>query len=400
LNKVVDVVIIGAGVIGCSIAYNLAKKGVKVAVVEKKIGLSFGASGTNHGGCPLQLFEPPVLELARESIKLYKDLSDQIGYDVEYENVGSLVCSVNEKQYPDIEKHFRKKKEEGINVHLIEGKELREMEPTLGKDVVVGVEEWESCTVNPFKVNYGFAYAAKKLGTEFFFSTEVKKMEIKKGEIVSIVTESEKIKPRFVVNAAGAWSCKVGEMAGITVPIIPRKGQIIVTEPVPLNKRWRQISDADYLTTAFNLEAVKKSKDPRIKLGVAGVFVQENTGNWTIGSSREFAGYDNKVTITTVRHIAKRAIKFIPKLKEINCIRIFAGLRPFCYIDGLPIISKVENPGNFILATGHAGEGITLAPITGKLVSELITEGKTSLPIEPFSFSRFKNIKNINKTPV
>jgi len=393
VNKTADVTVVGGGVIGCSIAYYLAKKGVKVVVIEKKEGVSFGASGANQGGCPLQLFEPPVFELARESLKLYKNLSEEIGYDIEYENVGSLVCSVDERQYPDIEKHFQSKRRKGINVRLIEGYQLRELEPTLGKDVIVGVEEWDSGIVNPFKVNYGFAYAARKLGIGFLFSTEVKKIETNKNKITSVVTDKGKIITNFVVNAAGTWASEIGKMLGIIIPIRPRRGQIIVTEPVPLNKRWRYILDADYLTTAFNLEAAEKSKDPRIKLGVAGSYIQENTGNWTIGSSRDFAGYNNKVTMKTIRYLAKRVIKFMPKLKDANCIRTFAGLRPFCYIDGLPILSKVNNLRNFVIATGHAGEGITLAPITGKLISELIIENKTSISIDPFSFSRFKKYK-------
>ncbi len=392
MNKIAEAVVIGGGVIGCSIAYYLAKKGAKVIVIEKKEGLCFGASGANQGGSFVSLFKSPVLELVQESLKLYKDLSEEIGYDIEYQNTGSLLCSIKEEQYPDMEKHAQNLRRSGVNARLIEGNEMRELEPGLAADVIVGIEERESSLLNPFKLNYGLAHAARKLGAEFFLSTEVKKIEINKGAITSVVTDRGKIKTNFVVNAAGAWSPEIGEMLGLTIPVKPRRGQVIVTEPVPLNKRWRYICDADYLTTAFDAEAVKKSKDPRIKLGVAGGYAQENTGNWTIGTSRDFAGYNNQITMPTVKYLAKRAIKFMPKLKDVNCIRMFAGLRPFCYVDGLPILSEVDNPAGFVIATGHAGEGITLAPITGKLISELITENRTSIPIDAFSFSRFKNM--------
>ena len=148
--------------------------------------------------------------------------------------------------------------------------------------------------------------------------------------------------------------------------------------------------DAGYLTTAFDIEAAKKTKDPRIKLGVAGSYVQENTGNWTLGSSRDFTGYNNEVTRQTIRYLVKRVIKFMPNLKDVNFVRIFAGLRPFCYVDGLPILGKVDHPSGFVIATGHAGEGVATAPITGKLISELLTEDRTSMPIDAFAFSRFK----------
>jgi len=392
LNRIADVVVVGGGIIGCSVAYYLAKKGVKVIVIEKKKGLSFGASGANQGGCALQLFHPPVLELARPSLEIYRNLSQEIGYDVDYENTGSLVCSVDEEQYPDMQKHVEKKRRQGINVQLIEGDRLRELEPTLGGDVVAGVEEREGGIMNPFKVNYGFAYAARKLGTEFFLSREVKKIERDKDRITSVVTDREKIGTNSVVNAAGAWASQIGKMVGISIPVRPRRGQIIVTERLPLNKRWRYILDADYLTTAFDLAAVEKSEDPRIRLGVAGSYVQENTGNWTIGSSRDFADYTTRVTMQTIRYLAKRATRFMPKLKSVNSIRLFAGLRPFCYVDGLPILSRLNSPRNFVIATGHAGEGVTLAPITGKLISELITEKTTSISIDAFAFSRFKGL--------
>ncbi len=392
MNRIADVVVVGGGIIGCSVAYYLAKKGVKVIVIEKKKGLSFGASGANQGGCALQLFHPPILELARPSLEIYRNLSQEIGYDVDYENTGSLVCSVDEEQYPDMQKHVEKKRRQGINVQLIEGDRLRELEPTLGGDVVAGVEEQEGGIMNPFKVNYGFAYAARKLGTEFFLSREVKKIERDKNRITSVVTDREKIGTNFVVNAAGAWASQIGKMVGISIPVRPRRGQIIVTERLPLNKRWRYILDADYLTTAFDLAAVEKSEDPRIRLGVAGSYVQENTGNWTIGSSRDFADYTTRVTMQTIRYLAKRAARFMPKLKSVNSIRLFAGLRPFCYVDGLPILSRLNSPRNFVIATGHAGEGVTLAPITGKLISELITEKTTSISIDAFAFSRFKGL--------
>ncbi len=386
-----DVVVVGGGIIGCSVAYYLAKKGVKVIVIEREKGLSFGASGANQGACGLQLFHPSVLELARPSLELYENLSQEIEYDVDYENTGSLVCSVDEEQYPDMQKHVEKKRRQGIDVQLIEGNRLRELEPTLGRDVVVGAEEREGGIMNPFKVNHGFAYAARKLGTEFLLSREVKKIERDKDRITSVVTDREKIGTNFVVNAAGAWASQIGKMVGISIPVGPRRGQIIVTERLPLNKRWRYILDADYLTTAFDLAAVEKSKDPRIRLGVAGSYVQENTGNWTIGRSRDFADYATRVTMQTIRYLAKRAARFMPKLKSVNCIRIFAGVRPFCYVDGLPILSRLNSPPNFVIATGHAGKGVALAPITGKLISELITENKTSISIDAFAFSRFKS---------
>lgn len=389
MDKTAEVAVIGGGLIGSSVAYYLAKKGIKVIVIEKKEGLCFGASGANQGGCPFQLFTSPLLELVDESLKLYKGLSEEIGYDLEYHNSGSLICSVDEEQYPTMERHYQVFRKKGLDVRLLKREEIQGLEPGLGKDVVVGVEEHYSGIVNPFKVTYGFARAARKMGTEFVLSTEVKNIETNKGRVTSVVTDRGKIGANFVINAAGAWSPYIGEMLGLTIPVRPQRGQVIVTESVPLNKRWRYILDADYLTTAFDAEKAAKSKDPRMKLGVAGSYIQANSGNWTLASSRDFAGYNNKVTVPTLSYMAERAIKFMPRFADVKFIRAFAGFRPFCYTDGLPILSKVDNPSGFVIATGHAGEGVTLAPITGKIVSELITETRTSIPIAAFAFSRF-----------
>ena len=394
MHKTADVVVIGGGLIGSSVAYYLAKKGVKVTVIERNEGLCSGASGANQGGCPLQIFTSPILELVNESLELYKGLPEELNYDLEFQNSGSLVCSVDEGQYPTIEKHYQLLRKKGLTARLIEGEEIRKLEPGLGKDVVVGVEEQYSGIVNPFKVTYGFARAARGLGGEFILSTEVKNIETNKGKITSVVTDRGKIGTNFVVNAAGAWSPGIGKMLGLTIPIRPQRGHIMITEAVPFNKKWRYILDADYITTAFHAEKAAKSNDQRMKLGVAGCYVQADSGNWTVASSRDFVGYNNQVAVQTLSYIADRAIKFMPEFANVNLIRTFAGLRPFCYADGLPILGKVDNPSGFIIVTGHAGEGISLAPITGKLMAELITENKTSMPIDDFSFSRFRTQKN------
>lgn len=392
MNRIADVVVIGGGVIGCSVAYYLAKKGAKVTVIEKKGGLCLGASGSNQGGCILT-FEPPFRELARESVKLHENLSSEIGYDTEYRKMPDLLCSVDEQRYPDMEKQVQDLRRNGVNARLLEGDEIRELEPTLGKDIVSGIEVPDQAEINPFKLTYGLARAAGKLGTEFLLSTEVKKIETDKGKIASVVTDRGEIKTNFVVNAAGAWSPEIGKMVGITIPIRPQRGQIAVTEPAPYG-RWRIIEDTDYPPAAFNKEeAVEISKEPRVKFRVAGTLLQESSGNWLIGSSYDFAGYNNAVTMQIIRCLVRRAIEFMPKLKGVNCIRAWAGLRPLCYVDGLPILSKVDNPSGFIIATGHGADGVALAPITGKLISELIIEKRTSIPIKAFAFSRFRSIK-------
>ena len=273
---------------------------------------------------------------------------------------------------------------------MLDGDEIQKLEPALSKSIVGGSEDEESYLLNPFKVTYGYARAAKKLGAEILLSTETQKIEVEKGKVTALVTDKGKIGTEFVVDSAGPWSGEIGKMVGLNIPIQAMQGQVIITEPVAINRRWRYIMDADYLSPHTGHQ---ETTDLRAKLGVIGGYIQENTGNWIVGSSHE-PTYDKAVTVQTLVLMARRAIELMPMLKHVNCIRTFAGLRPRCYVDDLPILGKVASLSGFIIATGHLGAGVTLAPITGKLISELIIEGKTSLPIDAFAFSRFENTES------
>jgi sarcosine oxidase subunit beta len=277
----------------------------------------------------------------------------------------------------------------GVKVDMFTGKELREIDPDIARDVPGGSYCSDGLFLNPMKLVYGFAEAARRLGAQINTFTEVEKICVQNSKVKSVITSRGEIETRFVVIAAGAWSPLLARMLKLRIPIIPRRGQIMLTEAYRIG-RIRYVSDADYLVTGYDLDAVKRSEDPRIRLGVSAVLTQPKNGNWLLGTSRDFPGYDKRNTLETLTHIAKRAIRFLPKLRHANIIRTMAGLRPFCE-DGHPIIDSVDEVNGLVLATGHHGEGIALAPITGKLVAELVTKGRTSLPIEDYSYHRFKD---------
>lgn len=128
-NKITDVVVIGAGVIGCSTAYYLAKRGIRVIVIEKKGAFCSGASGANQGGCPIAIVESPLFDYVKESIGLFKSLASDIGYDIDYQNTKHLMCCIDEKQRPVIEKHAKNMLLKGIKPRIIEGDEIRELGP-------------------------------------------------------------------------------------------------------------------------------------------------------------------------------------------------------------------------------------------------------------------------------
>jgi sarcosine oxidase subunit beta len=390
LNKTADVAIIGGGAIGCAVSYYLAKEGAEVILLERTGGLLYGASGACHGGCPIPLPGSTLFDYEIESIRLLKNLPQEIDCDIEYEKVGQLTCVIDEAHYPYAEKQVQDFKNIGVDARLLKGDTIRSLEPAIGPKIIGGVEEWESGIFNPLKTVHGLARAAVRLGAKIHFFADVKSIAIENGKVTSVITSNTNINTRWIVNAAGTGAPRIGDMVGITVPVVPLRGQIVVTEPVPLSYRWRRIKDAVYLTGSLGVRAAAESTDPIVKLGIVErLLMQERSGNWLIGTSRDFAGYDNRVTLSTIRHLTGRAMDILPGLRHLNCVRVFAGLRPWCSIDERPILGGVDSPSGFVLATGHGSGGVVLAPISGKLISEVITKGKTSMPIDLFAFSRF-----------
>lgn len=384
-----DVVVIGGGAIGASASYYLSKEGLRVTLLERR-ELASEASGANMGGFPSQVMSDEVMQLAGQSARMYQTLGAELGYDFEFDPTGSYILMDKADQWRRLEENAERLwHRHGVKVELLNERELREADADLAPDIPGASYCPDDFTVNPTKVVLSFAQAAERLGAEIRTFTEVEKICVENGSVKSVITSRGEIRTGFIVIAAGAWSPNVGRMLRLRIPVRPRRGQLIVTEACS-RARIRYMLDIDYLVTGYDLEAVKTAEDPRVKLGVATVLTQPPSGNWLVGSSRDFPGYDKRTTIETLRLIARRATRFLPKLKYTNIIRTFAGLRPFCEDDHF-IIDKVEEINGLVLATGHHGEGIALAPSTGKLVAELVTKSHTSCSIEQFSYYRFRD---------
>lgn len=382
-----EVTVIGGGIFGISTAYYLAKRGVDVALVEKN-ELASGATGNNNGMCGA--YSSP--EIAEHWHEIYNNLSEEIKFNIEYKESPDIIIYTPE--------NVKEMKKLGIwesySSKMVIGDELKDKEPLLADDIVGGIESM-GYFVNPFRLCYGYAQAAKRLGCEIHLHTAVEGIKISNNRVKEVITSRGSIKTDFVVNAAGAWSSQIGEMAGINIPIIPQKGEILVTEqaPKPHPYHGRIANGFLYNTYPYNKEPeAVESKDPRIKLGISAyIHYYPFTNNYGMGGSHELVGYDSRVNPDTVSYIAKQCMRIVPSLKQINIIRMHAGVRPYCYIDEKPILGRVDSIEGFIIATGGGGQGLGIGPMSGKLISELIIENKTSLPIDAYSYSRFKNIK-------
>ena len=178
----------------------------------------------------------------------------------------------------------------------------------------------------------------------------------------------------------------IGDMVGVNIPVLPRKGVILITNATsPICHQ--KVQDYAYNDVKFGSSGYKL--DPDVEKYNIAFTIEPTRGNTVlVGSSRNFMGYSVKAELDVARAIAKRAIRFYPILKDMNCIRTYAGLRPFLE-DHLPLITDVEKVPGFYIATGHEGDGISMAPMTGQLMAELIAGEKPYLDITPFSYSRY-----------
>lgn len=376
-----DVLIIGAGVIGASVAFHLTRHGINPLLIEKHHPAA-GSSGACDGLVFLQSKKPGLhLRLALESRKRFDGLLDQLGSRIEFKNPGGMCLIESEAELAAMRLYVEEQRRSGLEVELIQGDEARRREPCLSEKVIAATYSALDSQVNPYALTFAFLRAAKSAGARILTDEAVTGIERAAGKTTGVITDNGRISAPVVVNAAGALAVDVGRMAGLEIPITPRRGQILVTAAVPPLIRHCLIS-AQYVAAKFKPELAERG-------GMGFSLEQADNGNILIGSTREFVGFDRRTTFTGIRTIASRIAPVIPALQRVPVIRTFGGLRPYTP-DGLPILGKVAGLEGFIMAAGHEGDGIALSAITGELIADLIAFGRAQFPLDAFRLERFQ----------
>ena len=275
----------------------------------------------------------------------------------------------------------------GINVSMLSGDDARKIEPGLSKDVCAVSYCLDDALVSPMDVTLGYALAAERLGAKVMTNTAVTDVLVENGKIKGVVTTKGIIYTEMVVNAAGVFSPQIGEMAGMDVPVKPRRGNIVVCEQVaPVVNHI--LLCCRYVALKYHPELAETSNDPSMKMGVNLFLEQTHTGNILFGSNREWSGLDKSTSYEILRAVCNYATHYLPFLKNLNIIRTYAGLRPYC--DGGPILGPVNGLEGMIMATGHEGGGIGYGPAMGDIMSDYIINEKITDEIAPFLYSRFQ----------
>ena len=372
--------VIGAGIVGTAVAARLAAAGLEVLVVERA-GPAAGASSSGEGNLLVSDKLPGAeLSLAKRSLQLWRRLGEQAGSSIELSEKGGLVVAWDEEGLAGLRSLAEAQQAQGATVELLSPEELAYAEPGLSPALVGGAFYPEDCQVQPMLAVAFQARSFRALGGQLLRGAEVLGAQRDaEGVITALFTSMGTISVgKWVVNAAGAWAGELARVLGGDVPVGPRKGHVLVTEPVAELVRYK-VYDAGYVGSIHEGAASR---------GYAAVVESTPAGTMLIGSSREFVGFAGQVDAEAVSGVARRAVALVPGLADVRLMRAYVGFRP-ATPDRLPVIGADAAVPNLVHATGHEGAGILLSQVTAELVESLLLERDPPLELAPFSAARF-----------
>jgi len=373
-----DVVVIGAGIVGASCAYFLTRGGLRVCIVERG-GVAGGTSGSGEGNILLSDKSPgPELELAKLGRRVWSDLARDLPHDVEFDEKGGVVVAETEADLRSLTASVAALRGAGVAAEPLDAAALREAEPYLARDLAGAALFPEDAQVQPMLASAALVHAARDGGATLLHHTRLLGIgRDAAGAIDGVTTDKGRIATRHVVAAAGPWSADVAALVGLDLPIRPRKGHIVVTEPLPQLVRHK-VFEASYADTVNSDDAA---------LQVAAVVEWTRGGTILLGSSRQLVGFEPTIETNVVRAIAARAVRYFPVLASAHALRAYAGFRAFAP-DHLPIVGAAPGVPGFYVNTGHEGSGIGLGPVTGKLLAQTILGQTPDLDITPCGRAR------------
>lgn len=379
-----DAIVIGAGVVGACCALALTNAGLKVLIIDRG-PVASGTTGAGEGNILVSDKEPSAeLTLAIRSRDLWFEIDTDIGGGFELEAKGGVVVSRSTKGISDLKRLSALQKVNGVEVIELDGAGLRKIEPHLSESVDYGVLYPGDAQCQPMLAAAQIIRAVKKRGGSFIQGENVVKINANAGSITGVTTDKNQYASPIIINATGTWAGEIAKLAGSYLPIMPRRGFILVTSPAP-KLVHHKVYDADYVANVASSDADLQS---------AAVVEGTASGTILIGASRERVGFKGDMDISILRQLARQAISLFPALADIQLLRAYRGFRPYAP-DHLPVIGPDKNIAGLWHAAGHEGAGIGLAPATGDLIAAQIT-GRTPF-MDPSAFSpvRFKGGEHV-----
>ncbi len=360
-----QVAVIGAGVIGCSIAYHLANRGASVTVIDSN-GIGTGTSSATLGLVWVQRKEPAeYMELNLFSSKLHVELVSTYDEDVELNQPGGLSTYIDEasdlKQLAITERLNAASPKH--KTQILSPAQAHQLEPDLSLNIVGALYSPHDGEINPIRLVFNLARNAKKMGAKFFTHCSVNQILCNDTGVVGLDTTVGIVRASAIVVAAGLDTSRLVKSLGINLPMVFERGQILITEPLR-----------------------------RVLVYPTGISRQTARGNILLGTTYEDNCVERLTTAEGAYTIALNSIHRYPVLKEAQIIRQFAGIRPLPK-DGLPYLGAVTRIPGLFVATSHSG--ITLAPAHGKAISDLIIDHATDVPIKAYSPERYCSVSEL-----
>jgi sarcosine oxidase subunit beta len=363
-----EIAIVGGGVMGLSIAYHLARRGLTDVVVIERGYLAEGASGRNGGGVRQQWSTEINIRLMQESVDLCRRFAVDLGVNVWFRQGGYLFLARNAREVARLEKNIAVQNRCGVPTKMLEPAAARDIVPELDLTGVVGAAYNASDGILfPWPFLWGYARQAAAYGVRIFTQTPVTALARAASGGYDIDTTRGRIHARRVINACGAWSPKLAAMIGVEVPTWPIRHEICSTEPLKpfLKPMVSELASGLYCSQSMRGEIV------------GGVTLPGHGSTYAMGSTLEF-----------LATYARRLSKLMPILRDIKILRQWAG--PYDQSpDGNPIVGAVPGHDDFFLACGFVGHGFMMAPIVGKLYGEWLTGAAPHEIFERYTLGRF-----------
>ncbi|QGV78011.1 NAD(P)/FAD-dependent oxidoreductase [Streptomyces ficellus] len=372
-----DAVIVGAGVVGAACAYYAGRAGLTVTVVDRG-PVAGGTTGAGEGNLLVSDKEAgPELDLALLSTRLWRELADVLPPETEYEPKGGLVVTPDGAALTALRAFAEGQAKAGVEAYEVPGDRLHDLEPHLAPGLAGGFHYPGDAQVQPAMAAAQLLRASRAhvvLGAEV-----TSLLTDRSGAVRGVRTTRGDLHAPAVVNAAGPWGGALARLAGVHLPVLPRRGFVLVTEPLPPRLVRHKVYAADYIADVASGSA-----------GLQSSAVVEGTpaGTVLIGATRERVGFDRTLSTEALRRLAAQAIALFPVLGGVRALRTYHGFRPYLP-DHLPAIGPDPRVPGLLHACGHEGAGIGLAPATGLLVAAALLGEQPVLDVRPFRPDRF-----------
>jgi len=375
MKSTADVVIVGGGCMGASVAYHLARRGVTdLVLVEREKLLGTGSTGRNAGGVRHQFSNEANIRLSIESIKLFERFADEVGQSIDFHQDGYLFLLSAESSVETFRANVALQRSLGVDVQWLGGSDAEKLAPGLSAEGVLAATFCQRDGIaDPNGVTMGFAKTAQSLGATIERDVEVTGIVTTAGRVSAVETTRGTIGTRAVVNAAGPYARVIGKMAGADVPVDPIRRHIFIAAKGADQDTMRvpssHIMVIDFETTFY--------------------FHREGAGLlFGMGERHETPTFDTTVQWDFLPQVIDVAVRRLPALADASISHAWAGLYEVT-ADGNPIIGATDGLDGFYQINGFSGHGFQHSPAAGRIVADLITGRDPGMDLSPFAHARF-----------